>query len=41
MKQRFPVSTYIGVVVVRASGPELVRIRTVTKASVTKEALQK
>ena len=30
MKQRFPVSTYIGVVVVRVPGPELVRIGTVT-----------
>jgi len=32
VKQRFPVSTYIGVVVVRASGPELVRTRTVTNS---------
>jgi len=31
VKQRFPVSTYIGVVVVRASGPGLVRIGTVTR----------
>jgi len=31
--QRFPVSTYIGVVIVRGSGPGLVRTRTVTPHS--------